>query len=179
MITAGIEPTSVPVTTVAATGDGSIVVQMPFGAEIVRFGQSRGEMVVWAIVDADQPAIDLDHQLRAVVTGQPLPEGWNEIPGARGCTPQSCGFRDHFAELKRLGVARGDGAHQRAGEERDEEAEPVGVAILNKSRSNVSTKHRLAHLRKVNDASSAPDDYQTKRYECIDCTARCSREERC
>ena len=25
--------------------------------------------------------------------------GWNEIPGARGCTPQSCGFRDHHAEL--------------------------------------------------------------------------------
>jgi peroxiredoxin len=28
------------------------------------------------------------------------------IPGARGCTPQSCAFRDHFAELKGLGVAR-------------------------------------------------------------------------
>jgi len=26
------------------------------------------------------------------------------IPGARGCTPQSCSFRDHFAELKALGV---------------------------------------------------------------------------
>ena len=38
--------------------------------------------------------------------GQPLPEGWDGIPGARGCTPQSCGFRDHFADLKRLGVAR-------------------------------------------------------------------------
>jgi len=38
--------------------------------------------------------------------GQPLPEGWDGIPGARGCTPQSCGFRDHFAELKRLGVAQ-------------------------------------------------------------------------
>src|SRR5690242_13102298 len=37
--------------------------------------------------------------------GQALPTGWDEIPGARGCTPQSCGFRDHFAELKRLGVA--------------------------------------------------------------------------
>jgi peroxiredoxin len=37
--------------------------------------------------------------------GQPLPEGWDGIPGARGCTPQSCGFRDHFAELKQLGVA--------------------------------------------------------------------------
>ena len=36
--------------------------------------------------------------------GQPLPSGWNAIPGARGCTPQSCGFRDHFAELKALGV---------------------------------------------------------------------------
>jgi peroxiredoxin len=36
--------------------------------------------------------------------GQPLPDGWDGIPGARGCTPQSCGFRDHFAELKQLGV---------------------------------------------------------------------------
>ena len=42
---------------------------------------------------------------RTGVPGQPLPEGWDAIPGARGCTPQSCSFRDHFAELKRLGVA--------------------------------------------------------------------------
>jgi peroxiredoxin len=40
-------------------------------------------------------------------TGQPgveNPDGWDMIPGARGCTPQSCAFRDHFAELKALGV---------------------------------------------------------------------------
>jgi peroxiredoxin len=38
--------------------------------------------------------------------GQAMPTGWNAIPGARGCTPQSCSFRDHFNELRGLGVAR-------------------------------------------------------------------------
>src|SRR4051812_423909 len=42
---------------------------------------------------------------RTGMPGQPLPEGWDAIPGARGCTPQSCSFRDHFAEIKDLGVA--------------------------------------------------------------------------
>jgi peroxiredoxin len=43
---------------------------------------------------------------RTGVPGVDLPAGWNDIPGARGCTPQSCSFRDHFGELKRLGVAQ-------------------------------------------------------------------------
>ena len=38
------------------------------------------------------------------VPGRPLPAGWNLIPGARGCTPQSCGFRDHHGELADLGA---------------------------------------------------------------------------
>jgi peroxiredoxin len=42
---------------------------------------------------------------RTGAPGVPSPAGWDLIPGARGCTPQSCGFRDHFAELKALGVA--------------------------------------------------------------------------
>jgi peroxiredoxin len=37
--------------------------------------------------------------------GEPLPPGWDQIPGARGCTPQSCAFRDHFAELDALGAS--------------------------------------------------------------------------
>jgi peroxiredoxin len=39
------------------------------------------------------------------VPGRPLPPGWDEMPGARGCTPQSCAFRDHVAELSGLGAA--------------------------------------------------------------------------
>ena len=35
----------------------------------------------------------------------PSPEGWDGIPGARGCTPQSCGFRDHQKELLALGAS--------------------------------------------------------------------------
>ena len=42
---------------------------------------------------------------RTGVPGVDLPTGWDQIPGARGCTPQSCAFRDHFGELTRLGVA--------------------------------------------------------------------------
>ena len=43
---------------------------------------------------------------RTGVPGVDPPDGWDQIPGARGCTPQSCSFRDHFGELKRLGVAQ-------------------------------------------------------------------------
>ena len=37
--------------------------------------------------------------------GEPNPDGWDLIPGARGCTPQTCAFRDLFAEFQALGVA--------------------------------------------------------------------------
>ena len=37
--------------------------------------------------------------------GRPAPEGWDGIPGARGCTPQACAFRDHHQELAALGAA--------------------------------------------------------------------------
>ncbi len=43
---------------------------------------------------------------RTARPGVTNPAGWDTIPGARGCTPQACAFRDHFAELKALGVAR-------------------------------------------------------------------------
>ncbi|MEN3219222.1 MerR family transcriptional regulator [Mycolicibacterium porcinum] len=41
------------------------------------------------------------------LTGRPgvdIPEGWDGIPGARGCTPEACGFRDHYSELRAAGA---------------------------------------------------------------------------
>jgi len=61
---------------------------------------------------------------RTGIPGVENPEGWDMIPGARGCTPQSCSFRDHFAELKALGVdhlfglSAQDPAYQREAAER-------------------------------------------------------------
>ena len=41
---------------------------------------------------------------RTGLPDRPSPHGWDEIPGARGCTPQSCAFRDHHQELQTLGA---------------------------------------------------------------------------
>jgi peroxiredoxin len=54
---------------------------------------------------------------------QPLPAGWDAIPGARGCTPQSCGYRDRAAEFAALGVrvfglSTQDATYQREAAER-------------------------------------------------------------
>src|ERR1700733_9652486 len=43
---------------------------------------------------------------RTGIPGIENPAGWDMIPGARGCTPQSCAFRDHFVKMKALGVNR-------------------------------------------------------------------------
>ena len=47
----------------------------------------HGRSIVYAYPRTGQPGID-------------NPLGWDLIPGGRGCTPQTCSFRDHFAELK-------------------------------------------------------------------------------
>lgn len=38
------------------------------------------------------------------VPGEPSHPGWDLIPGARGCTPEACGFRDHASELAAIGT---------------------------------------------------------------------------
>jgi peroxiredoxin len=42
---------------------------------------------------------------RSGVPREPSPAGWDDIPGARGCTPQSCAFRDSLARFAALGAS--------------------------------------------------------------------------
>lgn len=70
----------------------------------------------------DHRAFALFFYPRTGVPGQPpglgfAGETWESIPGARGCTPQSCGFRDHYAEFLALkcgvyGVSTNTPSHQ-------------------------------------------------------------------
>ena len=62
-------------------------------------------------------------------TGRPdrdVPETWDAIPGARGCTPESCGFRDHTEELRALG-AKVAGLSSQTLEEQVELSERLGI----------------------------------------------------
>jgi peroxiredoxin len=73
---------TIPLVTLRATNDTSVTLSALEGRTVV-FGYPR--------------------------TGEPgkigLVDDWDMIPGARGCTPQTCSFRDLFAELKAAGAA--------------------------------------------------------------------------
>ena len=73
---------------------GAVLASVPLAATdgtTVDLAALHGRTVVYAYPRTGVPGVD-------------NPDGWDMIPGARGCTPQSCAFRDHFAELKGLGV---------------------------------------------------------------------------
>lgn len=59
--------------------------------DIVNPSQLSGPLVIYCYPMTGKP-------------GVPLPDGWDQIPGARGCTPQSCAFRDFYGELTGLGA---------------------------------------------------------------------------
>jgi peroxiredoxin len=93
---------------------GAAMASVPLPAtdgSVVDLAKLSGRTIVYAYPRTGQPGTD-------------NPPGWDMIPGARGCTPQSCSFRDHFAELKALGVAQlvglstQDPAYQREAAER-------------------------------------------------------------
>ena len=74
---------------------GTVVPSVPLPATdgtTVDLSTPSGRVVVYCYPKTGRPDRDV------------LPDGWNEIPGARGCTPESCGFRDHHRELLNRGV---------------------------------------------------------------------------
>jgi peroxiredoxin len=82
---------------------------------------------------------------RTGVPGVDPPPGWDQIPGARGCTPQSCGFRDHFAELKALGVSHVFGLSTQDPDYQREAAERLHLPfpILSDAEMNFATSLHL------------------------------------
>ena len=80
------------------------------------------------------------------MTGQPdvpLPDGWDMLPGARGCTPQSCAFRDHFAELRALGAENLFGLSTQTTDYQKEAAERLHLPFALLSDSNFKLAEAL------------------------------------
>jgi peroxiredoxin len=91
-----------------------------------------GRVVVYAYPRTGRPGVE-------------NPDGWDMIPGARGCTPQSCSFRDHFAELKALGVAHLFGLSMQDSDYQREAAERLHLpfAILSDKDRSLTRAMRL------------------------------------
>jgi peroxiredoxin len=74
---------------------GSVVPSLAFastGDEPVDLGKAAiGTLVLYVYPRTGTP-------------GEPVPAGWDQIPGARGCTPENCAFRDHAHDLVALGA---------------------------------------------------------------------------
>jgi peroxiredoxin len=83
------------------------------GTELDLRQESEGTLVLYIYPRTGKP-------------GEPLLPGWDDIPGARGCTPESCSFRDHAADIERLG-ARVLGLSAQSLEDQHEFAERVGL----------------------------------------------------
>jgi peroxiredoxin len=100
--------------------------------ETVDLSALRGRVVVYAYPRTGRPGMD-------------DPDGWDMIPGARGCTPQSCSFRDHFAELTALGVDRLFGLSTQDSEYQREAAERLHLpfSILSDDRLNLTRAMKL------------------------------------
>src|SRR5919201_4334418 len=67
------------------------VALMSTSGRVVDLSRLSGRVVVYCYPRTGQPGVE-------------PPQGWDEIPGARGCTPQACAFRDHYQELQMLGA---------------------------------------------------------------------------
>lgn len=71
---------------------------------------------------------------RTGVPGQPSPQGWDQIPGARGCTPENVAFRDREHEIRDLGATVMGLSSQLLEEQREfSQRERIPYPLLNDS----------------------------------------------
>ncbi len=108
-------------------------VELPASSgEAVSLGRLLGSMVVVVHPAMGRPDQEPSGGLQA----------WNAIPGARGCTPQACGYRDHHAELMALGIRLVGLSTQPAHEQR-EAAARLGLPFELLSDSELALSRRL------------------------------------
>lgn len=73
------------------------------------------------------------------VPGQPLPDGWLDLPGAFGCTAEACAYRDLSGELARFDATIYGVSTQTAAEQRElAEREHIGYPLLSDSRRHLT-----------------------------------------
>lgn len=75
------------------------------------------------------------------LTGRPdtdLPQGWDAIPGARGCTSEACDFRDHHTELRDAGATRVFGLSSQDGDYQREVVERLRLPFAMLSDTELS-----------------------------------------
>ncbi|HEU4703002.1 MAG TPA: peroxiredoxin [Conexibacter sp.] len=112
-----------PAVALAATSGGEV--------DVAAAAASAGTLVLYVYPRTSTP-------------GQPSPDGWDAIPGARGCTPQSCAFRDHHAELRALGAGVLGVSAQPATEQAEFAArEQLPFALLSDPRLRLAEALRL------------------------------------
>src|SRR6202046_95701 len=91
-----------------------IVLPSTGGTDVALDELGAGRTVLYVYPLSGKPGVD-------------LPDGWDSIPGARGCTPEACGFRDHFAELQAAGASAVYGLSSQSTEYQAELAERLGL----------------------------------------------------
>jgi len=107
-----------------------VVELLSTNGEMVNLASLSGRTVIYAYPMTGRPDV-------------PLPDGWDQLPGARGCTPQSCAFRDHSGELKQRGVSRLFGISTQESAYQKEAADRLQLPFSLLSDSNLKFQNAL------------------------------------
>ncbi len=132
-------PDDLPIPEDDGAADGLLGAPLP----AVALPSSSGEAIELSVA-ATQGCLVVYVYPRTGVPGEALPEGWDRIPGARGCTPQSCAFRDSAADLAELDASVLGLSAQPLAEQREfAERERIPYPLLNDSRLRLATELAL------------------------------------